>query len=544
MQEPLTRSYLPADTTRPVLDLTIGEVLRGAASTAPDRLALVEIAPPGAALSGADRTDRTWTYVELLNDAEHAASWLTARFAPGEHIAVWAPNIPEWVILQYGAALAGLVLVTVNPALRDAELEHVLSQSGAVGLLLTDSFRETDMTAAVERIGPRLPRLRERVSFTGWLTEVSGTAPSALPRVDPGAAAQIQYTSGTTGTPKGAVLHHRGLVTNATFVAARAGFSRDGVWGSALPLFHTAGCDLTVLGVATATGTLVLVQVFQPTLVLESLQKWRATFFAGVPAMLTALLNHPSFDSYDLSACSAVLSGGDRVPPELVEETKRRFGARFSTLYGQTELSPAVTQTGTDDSAHDQLHTAGRPLWQVEVKITGPANADPLPVGETGEICARGYQVMLGYHDLPEATAQTIDHDGWLHTGDLGVMDERGYVTVTGRLKDMIIRGGENIYPAEIEAALSTHPRVRQAAVLGLPDPAWGEQVAAVINATDPAAPPTAAELHDHLRATLAPHKTPRHWYLANAIPANAMGKIQKFLLRRQISDGRLKPLP
>ncbi|MGC9544663.1 class I adenylate-forming enzyme family protein [Streptomyces sp. UG1] len=544
MQEPLTRSYRPADTTRPVLDLTIGEVLRGAASTAPDRLALVEIAPPGAALSGADRTDRTWTYAQLLDDAEHAASWLTARFAPGEHIAVWAPNIPEWVILQYGAALAGQILVTVNPALRDAELEHVLSQSGAVGLLLTDSFRETDMAAAVERIRPRLPRLRERVSFTGWLTEVRATAPEPLPRVDPGAAAQIQYTSGTTGTPKGAVLHHRGLVTNATFVAARAGFPRNGVWGSALPLFHTAGCDLTVLGVATATGTLVLVQVFQPTLVLEALQKWRATFFAGVPAMLTALLNHPTFDSYDLSACATVLSGGDRVPPELVEETERRFGARFSTLYGQTELSPSVTQTSPDDNAQDKLHTAGRPLWQVEVKITGPAGADPLPVAEPGEICARGYQVMLGYHDLPEATAQTIDRDGWLHTGDLGVMDERGYVTVTGRLKDMIIRGGENIYPAEIEAALSTHPRVQQAAVLGLPDPAWGEQVAAVINPTDPADPPTAAELHDHLRAALAPHKTPRHWYLADTIPANAMGKIQKFLLRRQTSDGRLKPLP
>ncbi|WP_328435245.1 AMP-binding protein [Streptomyces sp. NBC_00425] len=223
MQEPLTRSYLPADASRPVLDLTIGDVLRNAASTAPDRLALVEIAPPGTALSRTDRTDRTWTYAQLLDDAEHAASWLAARFAPGEYIAVWAPNIPEWVVLQYGAALAGLVLATVNPALRGAELEHVLSQSGAVGLLLTDSFRETDMAAAVERTRPRLPRLRERVSFTGWLAEVRGTALRPLPRVGPGAAAQIQYTSGTTGTPKGAVLHHRGLVTNAAFVAARAG---------------------------------------------------------------------------------------------------------------------------------------------------------------------------------------------------------------------------------------------------------------------------------------------------------------------------------
>ncbi|WP_149830991.1 class I adenylate-forming enzyme family protein [Streptomyces tailanensis] len=541
---PPALSYRPADTSRPVLDLTLGDILRQAASTDPDRLALIEAAPPGAVLSGADRTDRTWTYAQLLDDAEHAASWLTERFAPGEHIAVWAPNLPEWVILQYGAALAGHVLVTVNPAMRDAELQHVLSQSGAVGLLLTDSFHDTDMAAAVERIRSGLPRLRVQASFTGWLADIRRTTRAPLPSVDPGAAAQIQYTSGTTGTPKGAVLHHRGLVTNAAFVAARAGFPRHGTWVSALPLFHTAGCDLTVLGVAANAGTLVLVQVFQPDLVLEALQKHRADFFGGVPVMLSALLNHPSFDSHDLSACSAVLSGGDRVPPELIAETERRFGVRLSVLYGQTELSPAVTQTAPDDDPDDRLHTAGRPLWQVEVKIADPRGGDPVPVGEPGEICARGYQAMLGYHDLPDATAQTLDPDGWLHTGDLGVMDERGFVTVTGRLKDMIIRGGENIYPAEIEAALLAHPRVRQAAVLGVADPHWGEQVAAVIIPADHADPPTAAELHAHLRATLAPHKTPRHWYSGDAIPANAMGKIQKFLLRRQIGHGDLKPLP
>ncbi|WNM31980.1 AMP-binding protein [Streptomyces sp. Li-HN-5-11] len=540
---PLARSYWPADTSRPVLDLTLGDVLRQAASRAPDRLALVETAPPGAALSGADRTDRTWTYAQLLDDAEHAASWLAERFAPGEHIAVWAPNIPEWVILQYGAALAGLVLVTVNPALRDAELQHVLSHSHAAGLLLTDSFRDTDMAAVMERVRPRLTVLREQVSFTGWLTEIRRAPRRTLPPVDPGAAAQIQYTSGTTGVSKGAVLHHRGLVTNAAFVAARAGFPPGGTWVSALPLFHTAGCDLTVLGVAVNTATLVLVQVFQPGLVLQALQERRADFFGGVPTMLSAMLNHPSFDAHDLDACSAILSGGDRVPPELIEETERRFGVQLSVLYGQTELSPAVTQTAPDDDRTDRLCTAGRPLWQVDVKIADPAGGDVLPIGEPGEICARGYQVMLGYHALSDATVRTLDSDGWLHTGDLGVMDERGYVTVTGRLKDMIIRGGENIYPAEIEAALLAHPRVGRAAVLGVPDPAWGEQVAAVITPADPADPPTAAELHDHLRVALAPHKTPRRWYVTDDIPANAMGKTQKFLLRQRITDGTLKPL-
>jgi acyl-CoA synthetase (AMP-forming)/AMP-acid ligase II len=539
----LTVSYWPTDTSRPVLELTAGEVLRQAAATVPDRVALAEVAPPGAELTGADRTDRTWTYAQLLKDAEHAASWLAACFSPGEHIAVWAPNLPEWVILQYGSALAGLVLVTVNPALREAELEHVLSQSRAVRLLLTDSFRGTDMTGPAEHLRPRLPQLRAQVSFTGWLDEVRRTATGPLPHVDPGGAAQIQYTSGTTGVPKGAVLHHRGLVTNAAFVAARAGFPEGGVWATALPLFHTAGCGLSVLGTAVNRGTLVLPQFFDPELMLGALQKWRATLFAGVPRMHAALLAHPGFDSYDLDACEVLVSGGDLVPPALVDEAERRFGARFSTVYGQTELSPVIAQTSPDDSAQDKRLTTGRPLWQVEVKLVQPGGTRTVPVGEPGEICARGHQVMLGYHDLPDATAATIDPDGWLHSGDLGTMDERGFLTVTGRLKDMIIRGGENIYPAEIETALSAHSLVRQAVVLGTPDPTWGEQVAAVIVAADAGHPPTAAELHDHLRTVLAPHKTPRHWYLTDDLPANAMGKIQKFHLHHRITRGELTEL-
>ncbi|MEW2395178.1 AMP-binding protein [Streptomyces sp. NPDC046862] len=543
MTLPLKLSHWPADTSRPVLDLTVGDVLRRAAAAVPERVALAEVAPPGSSLSGADRTDRTWTYAELLNDAEHAASWLAARFEPGEHIAVWAPNLPEWVVLQYGAALAGLVLVTVNPALREAELEHVLSQSRAAGLLLADSFRGTDMAATADRLRPRLSLLREQISFTGWLDETRRTPTGPRPPVDPAAAAQIQYTSGTTGVPKGALLHHRGLVTNAAFVAARAQFPEGAVWASALPLFHTAGCGLTVLGTALNTGTLVLQQLFDPQLALDALQKWRATLFAGVPVMHAALLAHTGFDSFDLQALDILVSGGDIVPPALIEEAEHRFGARFSTVYGQTELSPVIAQTSPDDSAHDKRYTTGRPLWQVEVKIVSPGGADTVPPGETGEIRARGYQVMLGYHDLPDSTARTVDADGWLHTGDLGTMDERGFVTITGRLKDLIIRGGENIYPAEIETALAAHPLVRQAVVLGVPDREWGEQIAAVISPADPGRPPAAAELHDHLRSALAPHKTPRHWYVADDIPANAMGKIQKFVLLHRITDGELTEL-
>ncbi|MCW2861889.1 MAG: hypothetical protein JWP48_3597 [Actinoallomurus sp.] len=415
----LTDSYWPADTSRPVLELTTGDVLRRAAADAPDRIALIEAAPPGATLTGADRADRGWTYAELLADAEHAAAWLGSRFSPGERVAVWAPNVPEWVVLQYGASLAGLVLVTANPALRESELEYLLRRSGAAGVVHLDAFRGTDMAAAVRRVRARLPELRELISLTRWLEHVRGTAPRQLPTVTAGDAAQIQYTSGTTGFPKGALLHHRGLVTNAAFVIARVGLPRGGVWVSALPLFHTAGCGMSVLGTALAAGTLVLGQSFAPDLVLGAIQERRAYVFAGVPAMYAALLAHPGLEEYDLSSCQVVMSGGDAVPAALVDAAERRFGARFSTVYGQTELSPILAQTSPDDSAEDKRATTGRPLWQAEVRITDPSGA-VLPVGEAGEIHARGYQVMLGYHDLPEATAAAIDADGWLRTGDLG----------------------------------------------------------------------------------------------------------------------------
>jgi acyl-CoA synthetase (AMP-forming)/AMP-acid ligase II len=538
----LRTSYRPADTSRPVLDLTPGQVLRRAAARTPGTVALVEVAPPGAALTGAGRTDRAWTYAELLSDAEYAASWLAARFSPGEHVAVWAPNVPEWVVLQYGAALAGLVLVTANPALREAELEYLLRQSRSAGVFFVDAFRGTDMAAMAGRVAARLPLLRETVGFGGWLPAIRSAPPHALPPVGAGDPAQIQYTSGTTGFPKGAVLHHRGLVTNAGFVAARAGFPHGGVWASALPLFHTAGCGLSVLGAALSAGTLVLAQLFEPGLVLHAIQDHRADLFGGVPAMYAALLAAPGFDGYDLDSCRIVMSGGDAVPASIAEEAERRFGARFSTVYGQTEFSPILTQTDPDDTDADKRGTDGLPLWQAEIKIVDPVSGVVQAIGLPGEICARGYQLMLAYHDLPDATAVAIDGEGWLHTGDLGVMDDRGYLRVTGRLKDMIIRGGENIYPREIEAALTRHPKVASAVVLGVPDPDWGEQVAAVI--TPEADPPAAADLHDHVRGLLAPHKTPRAWYVSDDVPANAMGKTQKFVLRAQITAGELPELP
>ena len=542
----LTTSYFPADTDEPVLDLTVGDLLRMRAADSPDDLAVIEIAPPGSpSLTDADRTDRSWTYAQLHDEAAHCAQWLMQHFAPGDRITVWAPNIPEWVILQYGAAMAGLILVTANPALRAEELRFVLSQSGSVGLFHADSFRGTDMTAMAGVAATDLPSSPMLVNFASWNQDIRGWrgASRELPDVRPEDPAQIQYTSGTTGTPKGALLHHRGLVTNARYIALRGGLSEHGRFVSAMPLFHTAGCGMSVLGSAHMRSALLLIQAFEPELVLRAMAAHRGDAFLGVPTMLIAMLNHPDFADFDLSACSVAMSGGSSVPPELVRRVETAFGCRFSTVYGQTELSPIVTQVSPTDSEADKAETAGRPLWNVEVKIADPVSGEPVPIGEQGEIRARGYQQMIEYYDNPQATADAVDADRWLHTGDLGTMDSRGYLRVTGRLKDMIIRGGENIYPSEIEQLLFTHPAIEDVAVIGVPDEIWGEQVVAVLRPHEGVARPTAGELRDFCRAHLAPHKTPAQWYLAVDFPLTGSGKLQKFRIAELVAQQTYEPL-
>ncbi len=538
-------SYWPADTSQPVLELTTGDLLRAAAAGAGTQTAIIEVAPPGSpSLADAPHTDRRWTYGELLAQAEQCAHWLLGRFAPGERITVWAPNIPEWIVLQYGAALAGLVIVTANPALRAGELHYVLKQSRSAGLFRTDAFRGSDMAAIAREAAGGLPGLRATFSFADWPdTVLAHEGDGPLPPVRPGDAAQIQYTSGTTGFPKGALLHHRGLVTNARFMIDRAGLPERGAMVSAMPLFHTAGCAMGVLGCAHKRAGYVLCQLFDPGLVLDAISAHHADLLAGVPTMLIAMLSHPRFAGAGLSSLSCVLSGGTPVPPELVRRVEERFGVAFCTVFGQTELSPVVTQTSLGDSAEDKALTTGRPLPQVEVAVRDPATGEVVPAGQPGEICARGYQVMLGYFDMPDRTAETIDADGWVHTGDLGVLDERGYLRVTGRLKDMIIRGGENVYASEIEQVLFTHPDVRDVAVLGLPDPAWGEIVAAVVVPADPGGVPDPDNLHRLCREQLAPHKTPVRWFVASELPLTGSGKIQKFRLRDQIARSELTEL-
>ena len=523
----LSTSYWPADRSQPVLDLTVGDALRDAAAQAPRTTALVQGAMDPAAR-------RRWSYAELLEASERAARALLGRFAPGDRVAVWANNIPEWVILELAAGLAGITIVTVNPALRPQELAYVLGQSQADGIFLIPAYRASPMAEMVQQVRRDLPALREVVSFADWDAFCAEAAPGrALPVVSPDAAAQIQYTSGTTGFPKGAVLHHRGVVNNARLYTARLGLGRGSVFLSAMPLFHTAGCVMSVLGAAVTRGTLILPPYFDPGLMLELVAAERPGILLGAPTMFIMMLDHPDLATTDISSVRQLLTGGAVVPPALAGRVEAEFGAPLSIVFAQTEASPVITQTAPQDTAEDRAHTLGRPLPQTEVKIVDPASGQTVAPGVIGELCTRGYHVMTGYFRDPDKTAAAIDADGWLHTGDLASMDERGYCQIGGRLKDMIIRGGENIYPREIEQVLFEHPTVADVAVVGVPDANWGEQVAAFVRPA-PGRTPDPDELFAYCREHLAPHKTPRYWTVLEEFPQTPLGKIQKFVLRER----------
>jgi len=521
-----------------VREVTVGDLLREAAAHAPDRAAIIE----GIADESARRQ---WTYRELLDDSVRVAKALATRFEPGERVAVWAHNIPEWVLLEFGSAMAGVVLVTVNPAFRASEVQYVLSQSRSAGLFVVPDFRGNPMQAVAEEVQPDCPELREIISFSDWdefLASGDGFDVD-LPTVTPDDPMMIQYTSGTTGFPKGAHLPHRGLANNGAHTADRMGVSDGAVFIAVMPLFHTGGSVLGVLGAVSKRATLVLVEAFEPELVLRLFDTYGGTAMMGVPTMLIAMLEHPSFGTTDMSHVEAICSGGSLVPEALVKRLETELGAPFTIVFGQTECSPVASMTQTSDSIADKALTIGPPMPNVEVKIIDPESGETVPVGVIGEYCTRGYHVMTGYFEMPEQTAEAIDADGWLHTGDLCAMDERGYCTVEGRLKDMIIRGGENIYPKEIEELLFQHPTVGEVAVVGVPDEKWGETVAAFVR---PAAGATIDknELFGYLREHLAPHKTPKDWVVVDEFPFTGSGKIQKYKLREMWDRGELPTVP
>ncbi|MHC1559857.1 AMP-binding protein [Actinomycetospora sp. C-140] len=523
-------SHRSGDATVPLPEQTIGDALRLAAAADPDRRAVVE---------GAPSARRTLTYAELLVRAEEVARALLARFRPGEHVAVWSPNSLEWIVVEYGAALAGLVLVTVNPAYQPAELAYVLRQSRSAGLFHVASHRGNPMAEIVAEVRGELPDLREVVDLAELDAFVAGGDPAtALPAVRPDDRVQIQYTSGTTGFPKGVLLRHHGMLENARLTLRRMGVGPEDVCVWPMPLFHTAGCGMGVLGALTTGATIVYVTAFDPALQLELIETERATISGGVPTMLIAMLAHPDLEARDTSSLRCLFSGGSPVPVDVAREVERRLGGRMSIVFGTTETSPIITATAPDDPEDVRTGTLGAPLPHTEVKIADPVTGEAVPVGDVGELCARGYLVMEGYYDQPEATAAVLDAAGWYHTGDLASMDAQGRLRVEGRIKDMIIRGGENIYPREIEELLQTHPAVAEVAVVGRADPHWGETVAAFVRPAA-GATPTGEELHAWCRARLAAFKTPASWHLVDVMPVTASGKIRKNVLRDRLTTGQ-----
>ncbi|KLE32148.1 AMP-binding protein [Aurantiacibacter gangjinensis] len=504
-------------------DRTIGDLLREQAEKNGDGDALVEGLPDGT-------TGRRWTYAELLHDAERMAKGFAARFQPGERVAVWGPNIPEWVLVEYAAALAGLTLVTVNPAYQKRELDFVLRQSNSAALFLISEFRGNPMKSIAQGVAEDLPTLREIVDMqdeASLYTDPSGS----LPDVDTNDPAQIQYTSGTTGFPKGVVLSHRNLTNNARLFVKVGDLPKNLSTIGLTPLFHTMGCSMGVLGSLQSGGAYCPLLAFDPGAALDIIEREKVSWTICVPTMAVAMVAAQKAQPRDLSSLEIIGMGGAMVAPELARAVEATLGAKALVAYGQTESSPLITSGRPTDDFEDIVTTIGQPALGCEVAIVDAATGEVLPCDTVGEIRSRSYATMLGYNDNPEATAETVTGDGWLCTGDLGTMDDRGYVKITGRVKEMIIRGGENLFPAEIENVLLEHPAIAECAVVGVPDDVLGEAVAAFIRVQDGAEfDPDAFKAH--VRSQIAPQKCPAYWTQVTEWPLTGSGKIRKFQLR------------
>jgi len=510
-----------------VLDTTVAGILREAAAVAPDVTALVH----GAA--DPDRR-RRWTYAELAAAAERAAGALAARFEPGERVAVWAPSLPESLVLTYASAMAAVVLVPVNPVLRAPEVAHILRMSGAAGVFLVPEFRGNDLVATLASVRDDLPALRHVTSLNddGWAGD--HLAPARTVRPDD--VAQLIYTSGTTGVPKGALLTHRGMTNAARFGAIRFGMRAGDVYVHTMPLHHVGG-QVVSFQICQRKATAVLLEFFDPGLVLELVDSERATLTCGVPTMLLAMIEHPERARRDLSSLRTVSGGGSVVPAELIRHIEDTLGVQFTVVFGQTEACGFISQTDLDDPDEEKAATLGRPLPAVEARVVDPGTERIVRIGDVGELEVRGPNVMAGYHELPVETAEALSPDGWLRTGDLVTMDDGGVLRMRGRRKEMIVSGGENLFPVEIENSLAAHPDVAQAAVVGVPDRRWGEAAVAFVRLV-PGATADPTGLEGFLRQRLAGFKVPRRWVFVDSFPLTASGKVQKFVLRDGLAAG------
>ncbi|MEU9040988.1 MULTISPECIES: AMP-binding protein [unclassified Kitasatospora] len=533
---PTPRSYASGTSDVPLLGDTIGENLDRAVRAFPDRDALV------------DRpTARRWTYAELAADVDALAlGLLELGIAKGDRVGIWAPNCPEWTLTQYATAKLGAILVTVNPAYRAHELEYVLNQAGIRLLVAADRFKTSDYAAMVEEVRPRCVEL-ERVLLIG--SPAWDDTLAAGRRATPALAAEfaerqgelatddpinIQYTSGTTGFPKGATLSHHNILNNGYFVGELLNYTEQDRICIPVPFYHCFGMVMGNLA-ATSHGACMVIPApsFEPGATLAAVAAERCTSLYGVPTMFIAELADPDFERHDLGSLRTGIMAGSPCPSEVMKEVIGRMGmAEVSICYGMTETSPVSTQTRVDDAVERRVSTVGRVGPHLEVKVVDPATGRTVPRGEPGELCTRGYSVMLGYWNEPERTAEAVDAARWMHTGDLAVMDEDGYLAITGRIKDMVIRGGENLYPREIEEFLYTHPDILDVQVIGVPDPKYGEELMAWVRMREGAEPLTAEAVRAYCTGRLAHVKIPRYVHVVEEFPMTVTGKIRKVEMR------------
>ncbi|MCO8150702.1 AMP-binding protein [Bacillus subtilis] len=531
---------------------TIGRLLEQTADAYPDREAVVY----------PDLNIR-YTYDQFDNLCRQTAKGLMRMgIGKGDHVAIWASNIPEWLAVQFATAKIGAVLVTVNTNYQAHELDYLLKQSDAAALIIMDSYRGTSYPDIVSSLIPELQEAKpgqlksERYPFLKTLiyignkrlpgmyhwddteilakTVTDAELEERMNSLDKDNVINMQYTSGTTGFPKGVMLTHFNVINNAANIAECMALTSQDRMCIPVPFFHCFGCVLGVLACVSVGAAMIPVQEFDPVTVLKTVEKEKCTALHGVPTMFIAELHHPDFDAYDLSTLRTGIMAGSPCPSEVMKAVIERMGMKDITIaYGQTEASPVITQTRANDSFIRRVETTGRALPHTEVKIVEPGTCQEVQRGMQGELCTRGYHVMKGYYKDKDATRKAINHDGWLFTGDLAVMDEDGYCRITGRLKDMLIRGGENIYPREIEEFLYRHPAVLDVQVVGVPDAKFGEEAAAWIKLKDGKSV-SPDELKAYCKGKIARHKIPRYVIFTDDYPMTASGKIQKYKLREK----------
>ncbi|WP_076258518.1 AMP-binding protein [Intrasporangium flavum] len=524
-------SHTRGESEPPLIEQTIGDNLDATVARFGDREALVDVTQ-----------GRRWTYTELQRDVDALARALLAvGVRTGDRVGIWAPNCSEWTLVQYATAKMGAILVNINPAYRAHELQYVLKQAGISTLVAAESFRTSDYRGMVEEVRDEVPGL-ERVVYIGtpdWddlVARAGEVSAEELARVQAGLsntdAINIQYTSGTTGFPKGATLSHRNILNNGYFVGELCDYTEADRVCIPVPFYHCFGMVMGNLACTTHGACMVIpAPGFDPAATLRATQDEKVTSLYGVPTMFIAEWNLPDFDSYDLSSVRTGIMAGSPCPAELMKKLIASGIEEMTICYGMTETSPVSTQNRTDDTFEQKVGTVGRVGPHLEIKIVDPVSGETLPRGQAGEFLTKGYSVMLGYWEQPDKTAEAVT-DGWMHTGDIGVMHEDGYVEITGRIKDMVIRGGENVYPREIEEFLYTHPDILDAQVIGVPDEKYGEELCAWIRMKEGATPLTSESLRAFCTGQLAHYKIPRYVEIVEEFPMTVTGKIRKVEMR------------